>query len=46
MVEERAGRGETQRTCERVAPGLGDEDDVRLVEVAPEAGGATFEVTA
>ncbi len=44
VVEERARRRGSERARERVAPGLRDEDDVRLVEVAAEPRRAPFEV--
>ena len=46
MVEQGARRAGAECPGERLAPRLGDEDDVRLLEVAPEPRGASFEVTA
>src|SRR5262249_21567411 len=46
VVEERARRGRAESTRERIAPRLRDENDVRLVEIAPEPRCAALEIAA
>ena len=44
MIEQGAWRTGAECPGERLAPRLGDEDDVRLLEVAPEPRGASLEI--